>query len=235
MQAKAWKECVINFRKQGSLVSRPSSGFNVDKTWLENALEEHARSPFRAIVDSTDDNDSPAVVPVGVRMLTSPLWQASGNDRLERKASSMVERIQPLLNIAKTIVLVDRHFYIDGRFTNVLAALLQYVAHSKKGPRVSQIKYVISDAVCRADEMEERCRNFLPNIIPAGHSVKFYVKQKNDLHDRFVLTEHGGVQFGQGLDEGEGEVILQRLERPVWAQEWQSWEDGSYKSFEITT
>jgi hypothetical protein len=45
------------------------------------------------------------------------------------------------------------------------------------------------------------------------------------LHDRFVLTNRGGIQFGRGLDEGPGEVLITRLGEAAYEKEWGKAED----------
>jgi hypothetical protein len=51
------------------------------------------------------------------------------------------------------------------------------------------------------------CENYLPHIVPTGLTLTVR-RWKNRvagerLHNRYVLTDIGGVQFGVGLDEGD--------------------------------
>ncbi|MWL88127.1 hypothetical protein [Cupriavidus sp. SW-Y-13] len=233
VQLKAWKECLFSLKKRAAIVRRQAAGWDQSRSWSENAVEEHQRHGFQAIVDEKPNPDCAEVVQLGVPLAMSALWAARGDRHIDRQAAAMVDQIRPLLDISGTIVLIDRNFSIDGRFTNVLAKLANYVANAKKGPKVAQIKYVISDAVYLPPEMQQRCVAILSGLLPAGVSVKFLVKQKSKLHDRFVLTERGGLDFGTGLDEGAGQVLVKRLGYEAWMKEWNEWDKDYYNAFEI--
>ncbi len=232
-QRKTWTECLISLRRQGVVISRMSPTWDSEKTWVDNAVDEHQRSVFRAIVDEKPHHACREVVSIGVPLATSALWEVKGSQHVARQASVMVNQMKGLLDISRSIVLIDRNFLIDGRFTNVLSRLAAYVESEKMGPRVTQIKYVVSDQNYQSAELERRCKETLPALLPSGVSVKFFVKQKSKLHDRFVLTELGGLYFGQGLDEGQGDVLVNRLGYVAWAKEWGEWNKDIYHSFEI--
>lgn len=233
VQLKAWKECLYSLKKRAAIVRRQAAGWDQSKSWSENAVVEHQRHRFQAIVDEKPNAGCAEVVQVGVPLAMSALWAVRGDCHIDRRAVAMVDKMQALLDISGTIILIDRNFSIDGRFTNVLVQLAKYVVNAKKGPAVTQIKYVVSDAVYSPPEMQQRCAELLPGLLPAGASVKFLVKHKSRLHDRFVLTERGCLDFGAGLDEGNGQVLIKRLGHEAWAREWNEWDKDCYTSFEV--
>ena len=232
-QRKTWMECLISLRKQGVVISRMSPTWDSGKTWVDNAVDEHQRSVFRAIVNDKPHPACHEVVSIGVPLATSALWGVKGSQHVARQASVMVDQMKGLLDLSRSVVLIDRNFLIDGRFTNVLSRLAAYMANGKKGPRVTQIKYVVSDLNFQPAELEKRCNETLPALLPRGVSVKFFIKQKSKLHDRFVLTELGGLDFGKGLDEGQGVALVKRLGHDAWTKEWGEWDKDFYQSFEI--
>ncbi|MEO6563652.1 MAG: hypothetical protein ABIN99_11510 [Nitrosospira sp.] len=234
VQLKMWKECLVSLRKKEAIVRRQGAGWDDSRSWSENVISEHERLPFRAIVDEKSNPNCAEVMHVGVPLAMSPLWAAKGDCHVRRQAAAMIDEIRSLLDISGTVILVDRNFSIDGRFTNVLVQLANYVANGKKGPKVTQIKYVVSDAVYPTiAEMTKLCTKMLPRLLPTGISVKFLIKPKSKLHDRFVLTERGGLNFGIGLDEGNGQVLIKRLGYEAWGKEWNEWDKDSYHSFEV--
>ena len=220
VQLKIWKEWLFSLRKRRAIVRRQGSCWNNSRSWSENVIAEHKRLRFRAIVDEKSNPVCAEVMQVGVPLAISPLWAAKGDCHVDRQAAAMIGEIQALLDISGTIILIDRNFSVDGRFTNVLVQLANYVANGKKGPKVAQIKYVVSDAVYPTAEMTKRCTEMLSGLLPASISIKFLIKSRSKLHDRFVLTERGGLNFGTGLDEGNGQVLIKRLGYEAWAKEW---------------
>lgn len=238
VQLKMWKEWLYSLKKRGTIVRRQGSCWDNSRSWSENVVAEHERLRFRAIVDEKSNPVYAEVMQVGLPLAISPLWAAKGDCHVDRSPAAMIGAIQALLDISGKIVLIDRNFCTDGhfplRFTNILVQLANYVANGKKGPKVAQIKYVVSDAVYLAiAEMTERCTEMLAGLLPTGISVKFLIKSKSKLHDRFVLTERGGLNFGAGLDEGIGQVLIKRLGYEAWAKEWNEWDKDCYHSFEV--
>jgi len=77
----------------------------------------------------------------------------------------------------------------------------------------------------------------IPDRLPAGFQVEFVRwKQKQGgekLHNRYVLTDLGGVSLGVGLDEGEpGESDdLLLLPRPQYEHRWSQYvgNDGAFE------
>jgi hypothetical protein len=56
-------------------------------------------------------------------------------------------------------------------------------------------------------DFKSTCEKYLPRIIPAGLTllVRRWENRKggDKLHNRYILTDVGGVEFGVGLDEGD--------------------------------
>lgn len=231
VQLKAWKECIFSLKKRATIVRRSNATWDQSKNWSENAVEEHKRAHFKAIVDEKENPGCAEVLQMGVPLVTSGLWITAGDQHVNRNAGDIIGQALSLLDLSGTIILVDRNFSIDGRFTNVLSYLAKYVANGKKGPKVEQIKYVASDAVYQAAEFEQRCKDVLPALLAEGISVKFIIKQKSKLHDRFIITERGALDYGVGLDEGNGHVLVKRLSYSSWEKEWNEWDKDVYHSF----
>ncbi len=72
----------------------------------------------------------------------------------------------------------------------------------------------------------QECEQKLPNFIPDGLQLELKRWKKRSggekLHNRYILTDIGGVKVDPGLDEGEEgesfEVIL--LERATYEKQW---------------
>jgi hypothetical protein len=59
-------------------------------------------------------------------------------------------------------------------------------------------------------------------LVPAGLTLRIVRWDKEDLHNRYVLTERGGLKFGQGLDEGTNpptdvvNLLGERVHEEIW-------------------
>lgn len=53
----------------------------------------------------------------------------------------------------------------------------------------------------------EECRRYLPDLLPAGMQLKigFWSQRAGgeEIHNRYILTDRGGVKFGNSLREGD--------------------------------
>ena len=71
------------------------------------------------------------------------------------------------------------------------------------------------------------CQKRLPRILPRGQEVTICRLSERpggqELHNRYILTEHGGVAFGTGLDEkGRAKTTddLTLLDRNLYRLRW---------------
>ena len=71
-----------------------------------------------------------------------------------------------------------------------------------------------------------------PRHLPAGQKVTIRRLTERPggerLHNRYILTEHGGVSFGAGLDERPGATDdLQVLDRKTYDKRWRQYSGTS--------
>jgi hypothetical protein len=232
-QLAAWKEALFSLRKRSALFRRQSARWDDSAAWIDNTISEHGRVPFRAIVNDAAHSTCADVVAYGIGLVGHAKWTSPANAHIGRNAPAIVAQMSGLLDLSGTVVLVDRNFCIDDRFMKVVVELARYLDTKKQGPRVDQIKYVISDVAGQPKQVESDCVKQLAPRLPARVSVKFHFKSKGKLHPRFLLTDRGGLNFESGLDEGNGLTLVSRLSEDAWTQEWSSWSNDVYQSFEI--
>lgn len=189
-------------KKNGlSKTSRTYDG-NID--WLENALAQHSINPFHAIL-STENDETNQVLSVSEIMEADPLWRVQRTMIVPRKAVDMAATVSTLLSTAKHIILIDPHFGPENaRHRRPLQAFLQAAVKDRSNgmPRVEVHAQIKSSE----DFLRDECRTKLANLIPAGLTVRFvrWTSRQGGqpLHNRYVLTDLGGVSFQHGLDDG---------------------------------
>lgn len=109
-----------------------------------------------------------------------------------------------MLTNCKQLHLVDPHFRPEkARYRNVLEALANVLTES--GPSLDVMRVHCSDELALRYFDEEAAK--MAARLPVGVTVEFVrLRQRaggDELHNRYVLTEIGGVALGIGLDEGE--------------------------------
>jgi hypothetical protein len=221
-----------------SLYERQSAQWDIQKNWIDNAINENDRRVFRGILNHESVTARKEVLTIGDTCLV-PHWNNPPSLSVPRKSVDMVRASIPLIHLSKTLVLIERNFEpADARFTKVLVEFAKQILGQAHQPKITQIKYVTTYEGDRyllrtKERFEQDCRVNLSHILPLGISVKFIVKAKKLLHDRFVLTDKGCIQFGIGLDEGDGEVLITRLSDKDFSNEWNSWDKNSCHEFVI--
>jgi hypothetical protein len=233
VQLAAWKEALFSLRKRSALIRRQGAKWDDSVAWIENTVSEHGRVPFRAIVNDVAHSACTDVVAYGLGLAGDAKWASPPSIHIPRDAHSIVSQMSSLLDLSGNVVVIDRNFCIDDRFMKVVVELAHYLDSKKRGQRVDQIKYVVSDVAGQPKHVESECVKHLAPRLPARVSVKFYFKSRGKLHARFLLTERGGLNFETGLDEGKGQTLVSRLGEDAWEKEWASWSNDVYQTFEI--
>ena len=79
------------------------------------------------------------------------------------------------------------------------------------------------------DFFRQQCERRLPGIVPRGLRVDLVRLRQRDggerLHNRYILTELGGVTFGVGLDQGDSADTddIQLLDRAQYEARWRQY------------
>jgi len=138
-----------------------------------------------------------------------------------------------LLRNATAILFIDPHFNPQAqRFKRSLQAFLQIIAQRPARIPVTRIEIHTGHetAGTRAFFATE-CTRHLPSIIPRGMQIRFVRWNQLYLHNRFILTEYGGLKFATGLDDHNGSAhrydIVDLLEPEPYAQTWQEYQRDS--------
>ena len=191
------------------IVRQKNREFDGDSNWLENAIKENAVRPFQAIVsrqateksvanlihaDNIEDTTDYDTLPADD---ARQFWKAPISKVVERDAATMAKEVADLVKAGETIRFVDGYFGPDA---------LQYFEPFKAFMGLFDNRDLTSLQVefhcrCITDEIYFRgkCTDWVAPSIPAGLQVKFYRWQEDQMHNRFVLTEKGGVAFLEGL------------------------------------
>ncbi len=210
---------------------RAGAAYDGSKSWVENAKAEHARLPFRAIV--AEGGSGEHVLDAEAVDDQNALWCVQPGQLVSREAATFVAMLTLLLRASKRIVLVDPYFRADqDDKTRPLAAFCEALSGSS-----ALLEVHVSDAKRSYSLCMQDAARALPGVLPPGSKVLLRCwREKRGgprLHNRYVLTDVGGVQFGDGIEVGDigQEDRLSILEEPSRARLWEQY-TGASPSFD---
>lgn len=178
--------------------------------WLANAERENGRRPFHAILARANPRGHPSVV-VGadVDEDSVPRWAVPRGLSVPRKAAAMADAVAPALRCSSIVIFVDPHFGPERpRHRRPFEAFLERILRQRPGHPPNRVE-VHTSAVGTGTESFFRgeCQARLRRCIPEG--MRIVVRRLHQrtggemLHNRYILTDLGGVAFGVGLDDGD--------------------------------
>jgi hypothetical protein len=179
---------------------RAHAQYDPNKPWLENALIEHARLRFRAIVAETGGGAD--VLDAGALDDRCDLWRVEPGCMLLRDAAAYVKALDLLLRASSKIIYVAPFFRADqpdktGPVVAICVAL---------GGSAAAVEVHFRDNRSYAASMDDASR-YLPGLLPPGSKVTLRCWKERTggarLHNRYLLTDIGGVQFGDEIEAGD--------------------------------
>ncbi len=221
------------------MIKRHDYVWETNKPWLANAVNEHARVPFHAIIAKEKCNDLPHVLCLeDLDEEKTPLWAVAGGLSVKRKAENMANAVSAMLSNCTKAIFIDPHFGPENlRHHRTLKAFLNALMHNRGGHAPTKVE-VHTSAKSAPDFFKTECENQMPHNIPHGLCVRFIRWKERQggekLHNRYILTDIGGVIFNVGLDEGnEGETDdVTLMDRKQYELRWNQY-TGSNPAFEL--
>ncbi len=208
------------------------------RDWLSNAETEHGKRPFHAIVAGANPRGNAAILMADDLDELAPRWNVGRGIAVPRQAADLANALSPLLRIARSIVFVDPYF--DPHKAKARTTLAEFLARAwarKNGILIERVEFHT-----RFDEhnagFDAECRRQLPQRIPTGINVRIVRWRERvggeGLHNRYVLTDRGGVSLAWGLDEGAPAQTddLSLLEDALYRTRWEQY-CGANPAFEL--
>lgn len=194
--------------------------------WIEIALAEHQRQPFDYLITNAPQGIAEAV-PVETLDGEHPCLQITREISIPRKPEAMASACAFLLKTAKVIKIIDPHLdFSKSRFREPFKAFMKHV---RAGTQI-EIYRGIDDGGPAREFMRQNAEQFLPNALPAGVHARIRLLPAGSMHNRFLLTDLGGIKFGVGLDAAghntapEDELSL--MVPDVWQARWCQYSGG---------
>lgn len=202
---------------------RPGSTFNGKRPWLDNAEAEHERSAFRAII-ALETRGKDYILDGSVVDETEERWRVEQGCILPRDPLNFVHALGLLLRESSHVVMIDPYFRADQPDkTSPLTTLCQVFQTANV-----QIEIHGSEKDLAYAEVIRHAKRALPDAIPEEMKVLLRCWKERPggarLHNRFLLTDIGGVQFGDSIERGEPShedrlaIVDEPSHKALWAQ-----------------
>ena len=215
-------------------IRRCASNWDINKSWLENAEIEHSHTPFDAILAKSNPRSHERVICADSIDDNTPLWSRKRNYTVERD-ERVQELVRPMLRIATKVIFVDPYFCTDERFLQPMKRYLEVIMieRNRYWKSRSDVGSVPQIEICRSWKSRHLCESKLSAIVPRQlNLIVSTLKQRScgeSLHNRYILTDVGGLLFGHGLDDRQGThddlVLLDEV--PYWIR-WNQYANGPY-------
>lgn len=192
-------------RLQDIMIKRKGYAWEEEQSWLDNALAEHARHPFRAVLArGNPKNQHEIICEDDLGTLPCHGWDNPHGISVTREAHAMANSVSSMLSCCRWVKFIDPHMS-PGRtdFRNSLKAFLNILASERPvgPPELIEIHTALHDGT------SEFLQQSYGKLIPIGLQMVLYQWQERidgqKLHNRYILTDIGGVSFQHGLDTGK--------------------------------
>jgi len=176
--------------------------YNGTISWFDNANSFHSIQPFDGIITSTTNGCSYVCDIYSLDIDTNPIFKPPY--RVRRTADEMASIAKQLLQHAREIHFVDPHFEkLNQRHFRPLKKFLETIFARIGNTPISKIIYHTGNLIQDDAGIKAAFDKRIIPILPAGASVSFVRWPYDQMHNRFILTDIGGIGFGIGLDDDD--------------------------------
>ena len=178
--------------------------------WVRNAVEENQKRPFHSIV-STKNHGSATNLLIGDDIdPTDPpvLWIVPTSIHIKREPTPMANCVLALLSQCDEALFIDPYFGPGKKkHTDPLKMFLQAIVSRGTRRMPSRIEYHGGNQDQDTTKYQSDLEQWVKPSLPAGVTFSVIRWNKDQMHNRYILTDRGGVMFGQGLDDGRDSAV----------------------------
>ncbi|WP_299627606.1 hypothetical protein [uncultured Tateyamaria sp.] len=204
--------------------------YDHETSWVDNAIREHGHRPFRAIVCGEGAVTCAEALAPDDCFDENAFFNAPISRDVARTSDDIADALLLIALVAGEIDIVDPYFDLrpaKGNYTGPLTSLLGKLAAATPTPKVIKVHFRSHDSRPPPNILAQNAPALINGILPQGYSLELYewteVPGGEDLHDRFFLTDVGGLMVGAGLAAaGPGETATFTLLDNTHAQQLRS-------------
>lgn len=201
-QLKGSKSCLYSFGRE----------YDSDKNWIDNALGSHGINPFNAIIC---ENDQEPCVKLDDLEDTHPLIHAPNSQQVKKSLANYSALFDPLFVSVKNICIVDPYFSTYEDKAKRLYSHWFKLLNECSDAETKKLSIITSDRNGGPYKLGEESTLITQaqQTFANGQDLKFTLKAKiiahnDDMHDRFVITDHAAFSITSSLIIDESATML---------------------------
>jgi hypothetical protein len=202
---KSLEERCFRLKESRKLIYRKNLAFDGEKPFVEALAAEHADRPFRAVVQLQPSAQTS--IPVLSRFDLhdgNPLWKVCRSQAVNKNPDALARVVVPLLRISADLLFIDPYFGSKPQDYQSFLRMIQMAAEQNCTLQRIEIHTGIKGT---AAFIQDKARtSIMPRLPPETEIKVFQWKERHGgerLHDRFVLTDRGGMLSTYGWDSGD--------------------------------
>jgi hypothetical protein len=198
-------------------------GYDRTRNWCDNVLMQTAEIPFHGIISRTNLDVRESIL-FDELDEDHPRFKIARDRRIKRTVEGIVDSVLPFLNSAKKFKFVDPYFSsVKHRHILPLIEMLKKITARSNQELPCSISYHFNDRIS-TDIFLHELKTKVEYLIPEKIKIDFYQWPESKMHNRFILTDIGGVKFGTGLDIDERDFeqtdLINLLSETTFKEEW---------------
>lgn len=193
-------------------IKRQNYQYNGEDSWLKNAeIENQRQKPFKAIIAKDNPRKKTAVLSnKNMGSWADKYWLMNKSKRISKKAEIIASTVAPMLQNCNQFILIDPYFRASKtNWRHPLELMLIEFLKYRSDLKNIECEIYVSASYDKAPSKEFFEKEFqntkFKQIMPTGLSltVKRWRHREGGekLHDRFILTDIGGILSSYGFDE----------------------------------
>ncbi len=206
--------------------NRAIATWSREENWLSRIEKEHARNPFDGILSShsPENHESPVYALDNLLFDAPTFWSEPNQAHVKRTAAEIIGLSRSLLRVSKIVMLVDPYFSFSGAHWHDYRPLLEelFKINDQINFGLGMSRLEIHNSVKNTNSGGD-LRSKVGPFKPQGLTVQRKTWAGEDMHDRFILTDVGGITFGRGLSEfihsPDEDVLVSLLEPGTYKTE----------------
>ncbi|MCA9042564.1 MAG: hypothetical protein KDA65_19570, partial [Planctomycetaceae bacterium] len=211
MAYKQMEERFSRLKEQRKLIRRRNLQFDGNLPFPQALAAEHQSRPFRAVIQ-LDPSEGSAVPVLSKYDLHDGniLWKVPRSLAVPKTAKHLCEAVAPLLKISSDFLLIDPYFASRPEAYRSIPAMLR-TAMGDDRP-LSRIE-IHTGTKGTESFIRDKFRAVQAPHLPTGLQIRIFQWEQREggerLHDRYLLTDRGGVSSSYGWDCGDDGVTTE--------------------------
>lgn len=173
-------------------------------SWYDNSINYHTINPFDGIIANCTSNYSFVCNISSFDIDSNPIFDVTSSYKVRRTPVDMANSAKQLLQQAREIHFVDPHLEkTNQRHIRPLIKFIEVICNRINKIPINKVVYHIGNEISDTKVIINAIDNYILPKLPQGFTLNFVRWPSEKIHNRFILTDIGGMSFGIGLDDDD--------------------------------